>query len=269
MSIKNLSFAVCMGLSLAFAACGNKSSKTANADRTEDTKAKSMLQGIWVNDDDGGVAFLAKGDSIFYPDSTSQSVYFEIIKDTLFICGQNTDKYIIVKQAQHLFEFKNQNGELVKLVRSEDENDKYLFEQKSSVALNQNQLIKRDTVVSIGGGRYHCYVQVNPTTYKVVKPSYNGEGVEVDNVYHDNIIHLSVFNGNRKVYSKDFYKEDFKKYVPADYLRQSILSDIILYKVGASKIVFQAQICIPDSPTSYQVNISLSEKGKITLSLND
>ncbi len=269
MNVRKFSLVVFLICSFILAACSGRSAKPKNEEQPEDAKAKQMLQGIWVNDDEGGVAFLAKGDSIFYPDSTSQSVYFKIIGDTLFLRGQNTDKYQIVKQAQHLFEFKNQNGDLIKLVRSEDESDKYLFEHKRNITLNQNQLIKRDTVVSVGGGKYHCYVQVNPTTYKVIKSTYNSEGVEVDNVYHDNIVHLSVFNGSRKVYSKDFYKEDFNNYVPANYLDQSILSDIVLYKVQTSLIVFQAQICIPDSPTSYQVNISLSDKGKITMSLND
>ncbi len=59
------------------------------------------------------------------------------------------------------------------------------------LALNQNTLIKRDTVVVRGDEKYHLYVQVNPTSYKVYKSSYNDDGVEVDNVYYDNIVNLA------------------------------------------------------------------------------
>ena len=38
----------------------------------EDLRAKQMLQGIWLNDAEGDVSFMAKGDTIFYPDSTSR-----------------------------------------------------------------------------------------------------------------------------------------------------------------------------------------------------
>lgn len=49
-----------------------------------------MLQGIWLNDDDeDDVAFRVKGDTIYYPDSTSQPVYFYIAGDTLVMKGAN------------------------------------------------------------------------------------------------------------------------------------------------------------------------------------
>lgn len=72
------------------------------------------------------------------------------------------------------------------------------------MALNQNKLIKRDSVVIYGNEHYHWYIQVNPTTYKVAKQTYNDNGVEVDNVYFDNIIHLSLFCGGTQVFSRDF-----------------------------------------------------------------
>ena len=58
-------------------------------------------------------------------------------------------------------------------------------------------MLKRDCVVFFNDEKYHCYIQINPTTYKVVKPSVNDDGVEVDNVYYDNIVNLTVFNGNK------------------------------------------------------------------------
>ncbi len=104
---------------LAFVACGQKAEKQQEV--KEDTAAKKMLQGIWLNDDDeDDVAFRVKGDTIYYPDSTSQPVYFYIAGDTLVMKGANMAKYPIVKQAEHIFQFKVQNGDVVKLVKTED-----------------------------------------------------------------------------------------------------------------------------------------------------
>ena len=114
------------------------------------------------------------------------------------------------------------------------------------------------------GERYHTYIQVNPTTYKVVKSAYNDEGVEVDNVYYDNIIHISVFQGARQLFSRDFRKKDFSGKIPSAYLRQSILSDILFDRIDASGLHFISEIAIPDSPSSYQVDILISFDGKMT-----
>lgn len=167
---------------VAVVACGPKAQKS-EGKTEEDKVAKQMLQGIWINADDESVEFKVKGDTIFYPDSTSYPAYFQIFKDTLVIHGaDDTMKYPIVKQAPHLFVFKNSNNETVKLTLSEDALDKLQFENNQTKVLNQNRLVKKDTVVANGDMRYHCYVQVNPTTYKVIKSTYNDEGVEVDNV---------------------------------------------------------------------------------------
>ena len=95
---------------LTLVACGQKAEKQQEV--KEDTAAKKMLQGIWLNDDDeDDVAFRVKGDTIYYPDSTSQPVYFYIAGDTLVMKGANIAKYPIVKQAEHIFQFKVQNGD--------------------------------------------------------------------------------------------------------------------------------------------------------------
>lgn len=231
----------------------------------ENKTAKSLLQGIWINEDSEDIAFRAKGDSIFYPDTTSVPVSFKIIGDTLVLQGANVVKYPIEKQASHLFVFKNQNGESVRLVKSENPDDTYAFEGKQPQPINQRQLIKRDTVVVYDNNRFHCYVQVNPTTYKVIKTSYNDDGVEVENIYYDNIIHMGVFKGTTKVYSSNFYKQDFKGKVPADFLTKCVLSDFIFNGIDAEGIHFNALLGIPDSPSSYVVEVLVSFNGKLTL----
>lgn len=253
-------------VSFIFSGCKNRKAEVLVP--KEDKAAKQMLQGIWINEDEEDIAFRAKGDTIFYPDTTSQPVYFQIFHDTLVLHGSNDVKYLIVKQAPHVFIFKNQNGEQVRLVKSEDPNDVYLFrvsQKHRPLALNQNKLIKRDTLITYRDQRYHCYVQVNPTTYKVIKQSYNDEGVEVDNVYYDNIIHLSIFNGAQRLFSRDFRKRDFSKQVPQEFLSQSILGDLVFSKSDAKGIHYSASLAIPDSPSSYVVDVMISYKGEMEM----
>lgn len=257
-------FAGCI-LIMGFFACKNR--KPGDEVQQEDKQAKSMLQGIWEDEDDETVAFMAKGDSIFYPDSTSQPVKFKIIADTLFLEGANIVKYPIIKRGLHIFQFKNQNGELVKLIKSEDPEDSLLFVHNRPRALNQNKLIKRDTVVMNGNERYHCYVQVNPTTYKVIKSSYNDDGVEVDNVYYDNIIHISVFKGAQELYSHDFRKNEFARQIPSQFLRQAILSDMEFDNVGNDGITYKAILGIPDEMSNYIVKVKILYNGKVQMSV--
>lgn len=246
------------------AGCGSR--PNAKPDVQEENKqAKEMMQGIWMDEDEGEPSFLVSGDSIFYPDTTSMPVRFAVIGDTLVLYGVNTMKYPIVKQAEHLLEFINQNNEKVRLVKSASRSDEHFFENKRPVVLNQQRVIKRDTVVTVNEERYHCYVQVNPTTYKVYKSSFNDEGVEVDNVYYDNSIHIALFKGAVKLYSYDFSKSDFSAYVPADFLRQSVLSDMVFFKTDASGVHYLAQICVPDSPSSYVVDVTITFQGKASM----
>lgn len=260
---KNRDNVVCLLVVLTLFGCKDNASDKANK-QSEDRTAKKMLQGIWVNSDEEDVAFMAKGDTIFYPDTTSQPVYFRIVNDTLVLHGTDDVKYPIVKQAPHLFIFKNQVGDRVRLTKSNSPTDNFLFNMRRPQALNQNKLIKRDSVVTYMNKRYHWYVQVNPTTYKVVKPTYNGDGVEVDNVYHDNIIHISVFAKAQLLFSHDFRKKDFKRVVPANILNQSILSDMTYDGADVQGIHFNASICIPDNRLiSYIVEVVIPYSGKM------
>ena len=163
-----------------FSSCKKGAAAQKDVTVQEDSVAKQMLQGIWVDEDEQDVAFKAQGDSIFYPDSTSMPVRFQIIADTLVLHGASDVKYPILKQTRHLFVFRNQNGDEIRLVLSDDADDANFFSDKHPQPLNQGKLIKRDTIVSFQNKSYHCYIQINPTTYKVIKSSWNDEGVEVE-----------------------------------------------------------------------------------------
>lgn len=256
-------FFLLIGLVLFFVACGQRGNDRKAEVVQENLEAKKNLQGIWLDDDGDDVAFRIKGDSVFFPDSTSMPAYFRVEKDSFVVVGGNTVKYHIVKQTPHLFVFVNQNGERVKLVKTDDESYLDLFAPKTFLAVNQNRIVKRDTVLYHGAEKYHCYVQVNPTTYKVVKSTFNDDGVEVGNVYYDNIVNLGVFNGARRLFSSDFRKQDFQKNIPSDILRQLVLSDITFNKANEEGMHFYAVLVIPETSISYIVELVVTYDGKI------
>ena len=242
--------------------CNGRKKTTPTFD--EDVVAKKELQGIWLNEDSEDPTFRINGDTIYFPDSTSVPVRFYVGKDTLTLMGANVTKYHIIKRTPHLFVFINQNGERIRLVKSSDTGYLDQFEQKASVvAINQQRLIKRDTTVYQRQQKYHCYVQINPTTYKVVVPSCNDDGVEVDNVYFDNIVHLSIFNGDKKLFSQDFKKNDFNKFVPQEILRQTIFSDLTFYNIDNEGIHYFSILAVPNSSSSYVVELIVDFNGKI------
>lgn len=228
----------------------------------EDTTAKQLLQGIWLNMDDEDVAFRVEGDTIYYPDSISQPVYFQIVNDTIVLHGAQLTKYPIERQSANFLQFRNQGDEVVKLTKSENSEDRLAFTTRRSVILNQRQLIKRDTVVTFSNQRYHGYEQVNPTTYKVIKSTVNEDGFAVDNIYYDNIVNLTIYRGADRLYSSDFRKTDFAAFVPEGYLSQSILSDISFQKIDAEGLHYEAAVCIPDSPLSYIVSLTIGFDGQ-------
>ena len=261
---KGLVLAIIAGI---LVACGGKNSKTAV--QSENLAAKKMLQGIWIDSETGDLSFQAEGDTISYPDSMNVPVMFMIVDDTLILKGSNLTKYPIVKQTEHLFSFINQNGDIVKLTKSDGEELEQAFEQEPSVTLNQRKTIKRDTVVFSGEERYHCYVQVNPTKQKVFKSKINDDGVSVDNVYYDNSIRVSIFQGRSRLYQHDFHKEDFSRLVPQDFLRQSILSDILIMNNDSEGVNYHAHLVIPDSPSSYIINVKITYKGKMSMNVSE
>lgn len=264
---KPVVFLLLLSLAISVSSC-RKRSGNENSTPEENLAAKKMLQGIWVDEDEQDVAFKAKGDTIFYPDSTSQPVYFQIIDDTLVLKGANVSKYAIIKQTAHLFVFRNQNGDDVKCVLSDDPDDESFFSKKrpQAISINQGQLIKRDTIVAYNGERYHCYVQINPTSYKVVSQSYNDDGVAVDNVYYDNIINLNVYRGAQKLFGGDFRKQQFSGKAPDEFLNQGVLSDITFSKCDVKGIHFVASFIIPGANmSSYQVEILVGYSGKLIL----
>lgn len=235
-------------------------------DQLSDSTSEAMLEGVWVNEDEETAVFKIVGDTLYYPDKSLLPMHFRIYRDTMYVDGGIGAKYAIEKLSDNVFQFRNQNDDVVRLVKSDDS----VFQQTLSDAedpvqdINQ-ELLKRDTIVMGGQTRYHCYVQVNPTTYKVVKNQLSDEGIGVGKIYYDNIVHIAVYIGARRVYSRDFRKQDFSDYVDEEILSHCILSDIVYMDSGNEGVTFQAQLRIPGSASSYITDIFVSSDGEMTI----
>ena len=229
----------------------------------DDKEAKEMLQGVWVDEESGDVSFRVSGDTLYFADTTSMPTYFRIYKDSLYLASGTA--YSIVKHTEHLFWFNNQNGDLLKLQKSDD--DDADIEATAPSVLTYTHQVKIDSVAAYNGNRYHWYIAINPTKYKVTKRTFNEDGLEVENVYYDNIMHISVFQGARQIYSSDFRKQQYQGLVPAAFLDDAILANMAFSHIDAAGLHFNATLCIPDGATCYMVESTISYTGVLSMQL--
>lgn len=263
--MKILNFMAIAAITLACIACGKQQES-----RKENVEAKKQLQGIWIDEDEEDVAFRIKGDSVFFPDSAALPARLSVRGDTILLQGASTVGYPIVKLSPHLLVFISQNGEQVRLVKTNDKSYARLFEHPKSTAtvINQKHVVKHDTVLVVNDKRYHSYVQVNPTTYKVIKAGYIENGVEVGNAYYDNIIHLGIYQGTAKIFSRNIMKGEFKGIINSQALSQTVFSDLVFDKTGKDGFHYLAVLAVPDSMTSYVVEMIVSFDGKLHKSIH-
>lgn len=233
----------------------------------EDTVQKELLQGIWLDKEGTNPVFRIKGDSLFYPDSAAGRAYFFVRHDTMFVQVNGYEKYPIDTLTQYNMRFQSSMGETVQLEKSQSLDDTLYFLPTKPVVLTFNNVEKTDTVVFLAAERYHCYIYVNPTKHKVSKTSYTGEGLAVENVYNDNVIHICVYKGKNCLYSKDYSKKSFKGVVPDDFFSQAVLSNMTFESASAKGFVFHATLCVPDGATCYMVEILVSTRGNAEMNL--
>ena len=243
--------------------CGQRAGE---ANLPESEEAKQLLQGVWSDEEAESVVFMMKGDSVYYPDSTNMPAYFRVYDDTLYI--GSTARYHIEKHTEHLLWFKGGDGELVKLVRDSDDADKKeVFVQDKTQILSLTDVLKKDTVVSYDGKRYHLYIAVNPTKYKVSRHTINEDGLEVENVYYDNIIHLSIFNGATQLFSRDFRKQQYQQRVPPQFFEQAVLNNMEYSSIDEKGIHMNVSVCTPGDASCYLIEHVISFDGQLTTEL--
>ena len=154
---------------------------------------------------------------------------------------------------------------MVKLQKSNDPVDETEFVHDTPSVMTYTHQVKTDSVVMYNGERFHWYIAINPTKYKVVKRNYNDDGLEVENVYYDNIMHVSLFQGAQRLYSSDFKKQMFVKQVPENFLENAVLANMEYSRVDAEGFHFNATLCIPDEASCYVVETLIDHKGQMRM----
>lgn len=243
------------------------SSQTKEKEEKEDLVAKELLQGTWIDDMTETPLFKVQGDTIHYIDESVHPVAFKIIKDSLKTYGQQVTSYHIKRQGEYIFWIQSAMGEILHLSKAEESLDSLLTIQENQPPVRERKVIEKDDIVLFNNTRYRGYVYINPTDIKVIQPTITEEGLEVDNFYYDNIIHICVYEGKNRLFGRDMKKQDFESLVPQDYYQRAILSDMEFMGVNAEGYQYQATLCIPNGATCYLVNISIAKDGDITYQL--
>ena len=247
------------------ASCGGNKNPNFLELEEEDIAAKELLQGIWLDDETESPLMRVEGDTIYYADSQSAPITFKVMRDTLYTYGNDTAYYKIDKQAEHIFWFHSITYNIIKLHKSEDPNDSLSFVRREVVIPTYTEVTKRDSVVTYNGTRYRAYVYINPTKIRVVKTTYSEDGISMDNVYYDNVMHICVYEGKKSLFASDVTKQMFAQVVPADFLSQAILSDTEFVKVDRNGFHYQAVLAIPESSVYSIAEIEVGFDGKLTI----
>jgi len=244
--------------------------RLSNLEKPEDTKAKQLLQGIWIDSDNEIPLMNIMGDTIYHSDPQNIPVYFKIIKDSLYTFGNSITSYHIDRQTAYTFWFHSLSGSIIKLHKSENANDSLNFSGSSQEVIpTYSEITQRDSIVFYNNTRYRAYVYINPSKMKVTKTVYSGEGFSVDNVYYDNVIHICVYKGAEKIYAKDITKQMFDQVVSEDFLSDAILADINFVRINSSGFLYQANICVPESYVCRLVNLTVGFDGQLNISAEE
>ena len=244
----------------------NNTKKQNSLEQSENVKAKELMQGIWIDDESDIPLLFIKGDTIYYANSQSTPVYFKIIKDTLYTFGNELARYQIDKQTEYSFSFHSLADNIVKLHKSEDPNDSLAFSGKPvEIIPTYTEVTQKDSVVFYNGIRYRAYVYINPSKIKVIKTTYSEEGISMDNIYYDNIMHICIYEGRKCLFSSDITKQMLENVISTDFLQQSILSEMNFKNVDRKGFHYQATVCIPESSVCNIADLSVSFDGKLTI----
>lgn len=239
---------------------------TADAAQQEDREAKAMMQGVWQDRETEQPVLKAVGDTIFFADDSSQPAYFCVVGDSLLLGDAS---YFITKLNEFNLCFQNATGEEVELTKHDETIDEPVadFSIDEPKVISTTEVVNVDSVVMYGGQRYHWYVTVNPTRNRVTRTTFNADGMAVEKVYFDNIIHVSVFKQGRRLFTRDFNKRAYAADVPDEFLQQAILGNIRYSHTDADGLHFEATVCLPDGESCYLIETLVGLNGQLSLKL--
>ena len=216
------------------------------------------LPAIWITESQRERAE-SLGYTVVDPPSIIATHLTEVIR-------QHIAELLTRQDVQNLINNIKDNNSTLKLHKSEDPNDTLAFSFKSvEIIPTYTEVTKKDSVVMFDGVRYRAYVYINPSQMKVVKTTYSEDGISMDNIYYDNVMHICVYEGKKSLYAKDITKQMFVDVIPTDFLQQAILSDMNFTGIDRKGYHYQALVCIPESPVCNLVNLTISFDGKLNI----
>lgn len=234
---------------------------------SEDKVAKQLLQGVWLDEVSDMPLILFEGDSLHYAYPNATPVAFKIILDSIYLLGLDTISYKIVRQGENTFWLQTEADDLMKLYRSQEEEDKLAFLPPKIVedvkAIQEK--VQKDSIIVYDGVRYRGYVFINPSKYKVVRQILDENGIAVERVYFDNIIHICVYEGATELYGRDVDKKLFSDFIDPEVLSVAILSDMDFINVDDEGYHYKATLSIPESPALYYMSLTISPQGQLQI----
>ena len=231
-------------------------------ERGMDAEVMNQLQGVWLDMNTESPVLKIQGDSLLYASKRNSPMKYKLIDDTLFVSGLYTTAYPVLSRTETSMTIVNPMGDNVSLYKTLQDNVNFV-EQTLDESNQEQKIIKKDTVILHRKSRYRGYTTINPTSIKVVQPGLTEDGFTVDNVYYDNVIHICVYEGNKRLCGIDVRKESFEDVVPADFLQRSVLYDMKFVGVDKDNFIFHVTLWEPDGPC-YYLYVLVNEQNELS-----
>ena len=255
-----------LGLFLLFlASCAAPTQKEKTAQKITDSTIRKQLQGVWLDKNTESPVLKIEGDTLIYASKSDSRMRYLLVDDTLFVLGLYTVPYPISERTENTLCLKTPMGDEISLYK-DDRADLLIEEPEFVEDKPVQQVVKKDSIITIGKNRYRGYITINPTTIKVVRPGVTEDGFSIDNVYYDNIIHICVYEGREQLCGKDIKRSMFNGIVPNEFLSIAILQDMNFLGKKEQDFMFRAALRVPDGP-SYYANVLINEENKIKILL--
>lgn len=247
------------------AGCGQQAAREQQEMQEADKLSHAYLQGVWVDNTTEVPVFRIEGDTVYYPDALRAASYFEVKGDTFTTYGGQVTAYYMERLSDGYLTLRSSGGDLISLYKSDDDSYDSLTFAPADTDMEpvEPQVIEKDSVVVFDGTRFRGYVYINHSQIKVIRSGISQEGLSVDNVYYDKIIHICVYKGKQRLFSKDISKPMFGSVIPENFLKVSILEDMDFIGVNDEGYKYRATVGDPEGTACYYVDLLIDKAGNI------
>ena len=254
---------------LAALICGCSNQQSGRHSRrlaARDSIREQMLRGLWLEDNSEVTVMHIHGDTVYFPDKRIAPCAYEVRGDTLYMGSSSVAHYHIDYLDSLEMTLRTMTGNKISVHKSSDTIPSIELPREYSMPVYDEQT-RRDSVCASDGHRYHAYVFINPSDIRVPVPIITEEGLSVTRIYYDNIIHICVYEGKRKIFGRDMRKSDFEEVIPKDFYQSATLSDIRIKGIRDRHFIYYAYIGRPESSVCYVAEIQLTSDGQIKIQL--